>query len=87
MPYHEVMSLPMRAFWFISGTVERLQAEASMRSMQVHMAGQSSEGFKAMQEHLEKLAPPPFKFSGNARMEMTAQADPDAASKLRMLAG
>lgn len=46
------MALPMRTFWFMSNSIERILAQKDMRALTVAVCGQSSE---AAIDHREKL--------------------------------
>lgn len=87
MTFREVMDLPMRVFWFISGNVDRLRFEQATLKMEIECALKSEESTKEMHEQLRKLAPSPFTLSGRAQMEISSKADPDAVDTLRALAG
>lgn len=87
MPWPMVMALPMRVFWEISGQVDRIRFEKAILELEIGTALKSDEGAKDMHERLRKVAPSPFKLSGAGRMEISAQADPDAIDTLRSLAG
>lgn len=52
MSYREVMSLPVRTFWLMSGNINRLFAERDMRLLSVTAAVNSSEG---MSEKVDEL--------------------------------
>lgn len=88
MPYAHVMDLPMRAFWFLSGTVERIWAEADKRHLMVVGAGNQSspDAAATLWEALEKRAPDPIKLAAQALID-NAKPDEGAFDKLRRLAG
>lgn len=89
MSYSEVMGMPIRAFWTISGFVERLQADEAKLTLQVHMASATSDQ-KSREEFwqaLEVQAPAPIVYSGLAKMKASEARDKDASTKLRRLAG
>ena len=46
MSYWDVKRLPIRAFWLLSGNINRLMAEADMRHMSAAAAINSSDGIK-----------------------------------------
>lgn len=50
----EVMSLPMRVFWLLSDSVERIRSEQDLCNLRVAGASQSSEGFEKMWKSLSQ---------------------------------
>ena len=54
MSYREVMSLPIRTFWFMSECINRIRAELDMRSLSVSAAVNSSEGMKEKFDELSR---------------------------------
>ena len=52
MSYQNVMSIPIKTFWYMSGSIRRLMAEKDLRALSVSMASQSGEGAKECQERL-----------------------------------
>lgn len=52
MGYGEVLSLPVRVFWMLNVSINRLMAEEDLRSISVAMMSQSSEGFEAKNKNL-----------------------------------
>ena len=54
MSYWEVMRLPIRAFWTMSGNLNRLFAERDMRLLSVNAAVNGSEGIKDKVEELSQ---------------------------------
>lgn len=84
MSYSEVMRLPIRAFWLMNGSINRILAEKDLRSMSVAVSTQSDEGFRKAQSDLvlelgEVVV-------GPASSPMDAKRDEDAGIKLRALA-
>lgn len=81
MSYWEVMRLPIRAFWLLSGSINRLLAEKDLRSMSVASSVQDSDVYKKAQSNLvlelgEVVVSDPV---------ISAERDPDAGAKLRAL--
>lgn len=93
MPYRDVMDLPVRTFWYVSGNVPRLLTDERKGLLEVtRVASQGSdESFAQYHEFIERAAPEPVKMraevhtAGPAPME--AQAEPGAFDILRSLAG
>lgn len=85
--YFDTMAMPMRAFWFISGCVERLNAESQKQHLEITTAAQSSKGAGAMFEVLNAQSPPPVVMSVRSRIEVSAVRDEVGFAELRGLAG
>lgn len=86
MGYQETMSMPMRAFWIISGFVDRVLADEGRLTLEISTAAQSSEAAESLFERLDKQAPNPVKYSGAALMMANSKRDERATEKLRQLA-
>jgi len=52
MSYQQVMAMPIRAFWLMSGNIRRLRASNDMRTLAVAAAAQSADGYKETHERL-----------------------------------
>jgi len=52
MSYQEVMAMPIRAFWTMSGNIRRLRASSDLRDLMVVSAAQSADGYKETHERL-----------------------------------
>lgn len=52
--YREALSLPIRTFWLMNATVNRLDAEHSLRMLEVMAASRSGEGYEGLRESLLK---------------------------------
>ena len=52
MSYEEVMALPVKTFWLMSGNIRRIRAESDLRGLMVAAVAQSSEAIKDYQEKL-----------------------------------
>lgn len=88
MPYAGVMGMPIRAFWYVSGTVDRLQSEQRRGLLEIHMAAQSQESFQQVHAALTKAAPEPVKYKAEAHHMLAQQEEPEpgAFDILRSLA-
>ena len=53
MSYVEVMTIPVRTFWFMNAQIERIQAQKDMRSLTVAVCGQG--GGEAAQNFRDRL--------------------------------
>ena len=51
LSYRELLDLPIRAFWRLHANINRIRAEADLRSFMVSTASQSTEGAK-FRDHL-----------------------------------
>lgn len=87
MSYQEVMSMPCRAFWTISGYVERLRADEAKLNLEIAASSQASDAAASMFERLEKQAPAPVVYTGYALANVGAELDSDGLNDLRALAG
>lgn len=52
MPYREVMGLPIKTFWLMSGNIRRIKAGDDMRQLMTAAAAQSAEGITEYRERL-----------------------------------
>lgn len=87
MSYQEVMSIPMRAFWTISGFVERISSDEAKLKLEVAASSQTSEAAQALYERLDKQAPAPVKYTGYAIAYQGVERDEAGFARLKMLAG
>lgn len=62
MPYREVMSLPIRAFWFLSSQIDRVQAAESLNSLHITASAQSNESYGDTKGQLLEVIGTPIKF-------------------------
>lgn len=53
MSYEEVMRLPVKAFWFLNATIDRIQAQKDMRALTVAACSQADK--EAKQSYRERL--------------------------------
>lgn len=51
--YSELMRLPIRTFWFMNQSIDRIMAQKDMRSLSVAVCGQG--GGAATQEYRQRL--------------------------------
>ena len=87
MSYREVMSLPMRVFWQLSGNVPRLLADE--RRSVLHMsvlAANNPEAASELFEQLGKQAPDPIIYTSAAIVQASAVRDTEGFNELRNLA-
>lgn len=52
MGYEALMQLPLRAFWFLSGSIDRLAAEEDLRALTIASSVQSGEAYKRTHQDL-----------------------------------
>ena len=52
MGYREVMSMPMRAFWIVSGFVDRLMSDEAKLHLEVAASAQNGEAAGQLMERL-----------------------------------
>jgi hypothetical protein len=52
--FNELMSLPIKRFWFLSNQIERLRAEKDQRQLQLLASVTTQDGFKAANENLKQ---------------------------------
>lgn len=86
MNLHDVMSMPIRAFWTLSGFVERLHADEAKLKLEISSTSQNQEAAKELYEALERQAPHPLVFTGHA-MVVSAKRDEGGIARLAALAG
>ena len=85
MGYRELMNLPMRAFWALSGYVPRVQASRARLDLQLLTAAQSPEGAQGMAEHLALAAPEPIKRTQSAIIAANSVRDEAGVARLRAM--
>lgn len=86
MGYREVMSMPMRAFWVVSGFVERLHADEAKLQLEV-VASVHDGSAQALMERLNTAAPDPVTLSGHGLAQRTAVRDEAGFQTLKAMAG
>lgn len=80
MSYWEVMRLPIRTFWLMSDSVNRILAEKDLRSMSVGVSVQNPDGMKEAQKELV------LELGEFIKADPTvAVRDEDASAKLKAL--
>ncbi len=52
MPYRELMAIPVKAFWLMSGNIRRIRAGDDLRNLMTASAVQNAEGFQEYRERL-----------------------------------
>ena len=87
MGYREVMSMPMRAFWIVSGFVDRLMSDEAKLHLEVAASAQSGEAAGQLMERLNTAAPEPVTLSGYALAQRTAARDESGFQTLKAMAG
>jgi len=87
MPYREVMGLPLRVFWQLSGYVDRLRADEARLGFEMSLSTGNAEQAAQMREHLDYLAPAPIKTSIEHMIETSSVRDTAGFEELRSLAG
>jgi hypothetical protein len=83
MGYQDVMVMPMRAFWVISGFVERLLADEGKQILEIQTSAQHPEAASELMGRLAESAPQPVKLSGHALAQKTAVRDEAGIAALR----
>jgi hypothetical protein len=81
--YREVMDMPLRAFWVVSGFVERLIADEGKQTLEIQTSAQHPEAASEMMVRLEESAPQPVKLSARAIVEKTSVRDEAGIAALR----
>ncbi len=87
MGYREVMSMPMRAFWIVSGFVDRLMSDEAKLHLEVAASAQNGEAAGQLMERLNTVAPEPVTLSGYALAQRTAVRDESGFQTLKAMAG
>jgi len=87
MSYQDLMSMPVRAFWTVSGFVERVLADEQKLVLEVSAASHDGEAAMRLLEHLNERAPNPVKQSGYAMARAGAKRDESGFASLKALAG
>ena len=78
--YRETLDLPLRTFWLMSSSINRISAENDIRALSIAGAAGSSEGYKGANEALRAEMGPVVK-----RTEDTEARE--GLNKLKGLAG
>ena len=87
MGYREVMSMPMRAFWIVSGFVDRLMSDEAKLHLEVAASAQNGEAVGQLMERLNTVAPEPVTLSGYVLAQRTAARDELGFQTLKAMAG
>lgn len=85
MPYAQVMSLPMKVFWHLSGTVPRLWADEQRQLLEVQTAAGSPEGAEQLHQTIGQLAKDPVVLTVAARIEASSVRDEEGIEFLKSL--
>lgn len=75
MDYWKVLKLPLKTFWALNRSVDRLRAEEEQRQLRLANASQSAEGAKTLTEELTREIGTP--------LVIERKFDADAFSNLR----
>ena len=84
MGYWQVMELPMRVFWHLSGSVDRLRKDMARIQLEVLTSANHVESAVQMREHLDSVAPDPITFN-KAAIAMGEELDRDGLESLRAM--
>lgn len=87
MGYQEVMNMPMRAFWTVSGFVDRVFADEGQLTLELNAASQDVEAAQTLMERMKKQAPSPVKLTVEAQVQRSAVRDEGGFASLKALAG
>lgn len=85
MGYREVMDLPMRVFWELSGQVDRLRADEGALAFRIACSAQTPDAAESMGKWFDKVAPGPFKLRIDAVNSEPEQGGIDELRNLAML--
>ena len=88
LSYRDLMALPIKVFWNLSGTVERLIAWERKEALELMVAAshnpeQAGELYKA----LDSVSPQPVKLSVKAVVQATAVRDEEGFNALKQMQG
>lgn len=86
MALKDVLALPMKSFWFLSGSVNRILAEEQRDHLELLCASQHPENAVSIREHLSLVVGEPIKFTTEAKIAANSKADPGGIDELRNLA-
>ena len=81
--YLQTMDLPMRVFWHLSGSVERLRKEEARLEFEIQASVPDANAAAQMREHLAQAAPDPITVNKRA-MAMSEELDRGGLDLLRM---
>jgi hypothetical protein len=85
MTYRDTMALPMKVFWHLSGSVDRLLADEHKDFLELTTLAQNPEAANERLEHLQKAAPSPIKLTARAVIEATSARDEAGFQELRLM--
>jgi hypothetical protein len=87
MSYRSLMSMPVKAFWTISGFVERVLMDEQKLVLEVTAASHDGEAAQSLMERLQEQAPHPVKYTGRALAQVGAERDESGFASLRAMQG
>lgn len=88
LPYREMMGLPMRVFWQLSGNVPRLLSEERKESLHLAVtAAHNPEAAAELYERLDKQTPEPVTLTGYGKASINSVRDEEGLNDLRSMAG
>lgn len=79
------MRLPIRVFWLLNNTIARLMAEQNIRSLEIGISSQSSEGFSEMRERLKKEMGNVINFDKDYLFEKNSEPDREGIEILKAM--
>ncbi len=84
--YRDTMSLPMRVFWHLSGTVPRLLSGESRETLELMTtATHSPQAASELIKDLRVYSPEPVVLSGAAMVAATSVRDEEGFNELRSM--
>lgn len=88
MGYEEVMRLPIRTFWLMSGNIDRIEARKDMRAITVAQFAQATpEGVQQFRDALVIEAGDIVKLDGASEDPREAKRDDAGFAELKRMAG
>ena len=85
LPLPSVMDMPMKTFWHLQGSIDRLLADEQKELLEILTSAHSPEASQAMHEALSKRSPSPIKLGWRAMVEMTSARDEEGLNELRAM--
>jgi hypothetical protein len=79
--YEEGMRLPIKAFWFMSNNITRIEADQDLRRLHVAISAQHAEGSKTLAESLSDRVGTVVKM--RIPMQFSPERDQEGFNKLR----
>lgn len=81
--YMQTMDLPMRVFWHLSGSVERLRKDEARLEFEIQASVPDASAATQMREHLAQASPDPITVNKHA-VAMNEELDRGGLEMLRM---